>query len=156
MSSPIAAGAVALLKAAKGPQIPLDTIRKRFVQSASPVKRLASGNDRLQSVFFQGGGLINVTAAIELTTLVEPYRLSLGDTTSRGGNVKESLTVTNVGTAEQSYTISHAAAQSVLALESGGPHVLTDGTDNLWSSEPDADPAEATLIFTPAAFALGE
>lgn len=156
MSSPIAAGAVALFKAAKGKKIPLDTIRKSLVQSAQPVPRLAGGDGKLQSVFFQGGGLINVTAAIELTTLVEPYRLSLGDSTSRNGNIKQTLTVTNVGTAEQSYALSHVAAQSVLALESGGTHVLTDGTDNLWSSEPDADSAEATLVFTPAAFALGE
>lgn len=156
MSAPIAAGAVALLKAAKGLQTPFDTIRKRLVQTARPLRSPGGTDAKLQSVFYQGGGIINVTAAIELTTLVEPYRLSVGDSAARKSATNHSFEVTNAGDSAQSYTLAQVGAQSVLPLRPSGAHGPVDDSENLWSYIPDTDPSEATLTFQPTSFDLGE
>lgn len=155
MSSPIAAGAITLLKAAKGDHVPIETLRKRVVQSARPVK-VSSTGDKLTSVWAQGGGVINVTAAIELTTLVEPYRLSLGDTATRKTDSKQNLTVSNIGDVEQTYTLSHVAAQSLLALREPTPPHKIDVHEDFWLEIPEPADGEASVTFSPATFTLGE
>lgn len=156
MATPVTTGALALLKTAKGLTTPLDTIRKRLVQSARPIKRTATGDSKLQSVYVQGGGILNVTAAIELTTLTEPYHLSWGDTASRKDGNKRTITVTNVGDATQKYTLSSVAAQSVLALRAQAIRGPNDQTVSPFSREPDVDDAVADLSFQPAQFSLSE
>lgn len=152
MSSPIAAGAVALLKSAKGLKTPFETIRKRLVQSARPLK--VAGSDKLLPVFYQGGGVINITAAIDLTTLIEPYRLFVGDSAARQANPTQNFTVTNVGEKEQSYKLSHVAAQSVLALRELLPQRKIDTDDNLWLNTPEPIDAAAGVTFSPTEFTL--
>lgn len=153
MSSPIAAGAVVLLKAAKGKDIPLDAIRQRLVQGAQPIK--AVGSDKLLSAYYQGGGMINITTSIDMTTLVEPYRISLGDSAARKRQPELSILVTNVGQGDQSYTLSSVAAQSLLALRDSQGRIAGD-TDVPWLNKPEPASAEATLDFEPAKFSLGE
>ena len=155
MSSPVAAGAITLLKAAKGNNVPIDTLRKRIVQTARPVK-VSSKVDKMTSVWAQGGGVINVTAAIELTTLVEPYRLSIGDSAARKTHSKFNLTVSNIGDVEQTYTLSHVAAQSLLALRETTPPHKVDVHEDFWLETPEPFDAEASVTFTPAKLTLGE
>ena len=114
MSSPIAAGAVALLKAAKGKDLSFEALRQRLVQGAQPIKVV--GSDKLLSAYYQGGGMINITTSIDMTTLVAPYRLSLGDSAARKREPDLSILVTNDGEGDQKYTVSSIAAQSLLAL----------------------------------------
>lgn len=107
-------------------------------------------------VFYQGGGVINITAAIDLTTLIEPYRLFLGDSAARPANATQNFTVTNVGETEQSYRLSHTAAQSVLALRELLAQRKIDMDDNLWLDKPEPVDAVAGVSFSPSDFTLRE
>ncbi|CAO1625024.1 unnamed protein product [Sympodiomycopsis kandeliae] len=155
MASPITSGAVALLKAVKGKQTPSAAIRQRLVQSARSVKESSAKEAKTQSVYMQGGGVINVTAAIELTTLTEPYHVDLKDTAMRGGQNTRNLTISNVGSGKQSYKLSQIPAQSYLALRNDGERGKYDAKKGSpWSSLPDKVDEEAALDFHPAEFSL--
>ncbi|RKP10392.1 peptidase S8/S53 domain-containing protein, partial [Thamnocephalis sphaerospora] len=88
MSSPYVAGAAALYLAAKGKSEHAPTlVREMFQTTARPIKQ-GGGTDRaLASIVRQGAGLLDIEAAINATTLVEPSRLALNDS-MHGGSSK--------------------------------------------------------------------
>lgn len=149
---PQLSGGIALYKAAKGADVDFYTLRKAFYQSARPLHR--SHSDRLESVFNQGAGLMNVTAAIELTTSVEPVKLELRETGLRPR--QETVEVTNIGTTSQSYKMSHVPAQSLLALQDGAPNHRFNESESIFSNRPHEIDDNAEVIFDPVSFDLGE
>ena len=110
MSSPHVAGAVALLLEAR-PHMSPQAVRGILQNSADPKPWF--GNPALgflDNAHRQGAGMLDIEGAIVSTTRVEPSKLSLGE--SEAGPVTQTLTVTNDGPADVTYTLSHAPALS--------------------------------------------
>ncbi|MBC7290471.1 MAG: S8 family serine peptidase [Actinotalea sp.] len=113
MSAPHVAGAVALLLEAH-PDLAAADVRDRLQNGAQPALwSLNSGLGLLEPVHRQGAGMIQVDAAILADTHVTPGKLSLGE--SEHGPVQRTLTFTNVGDTDVTYTTS-----SVDAISTGG------------------------------------
>jgi subtilisin family serine protease len=100
-SSPLAAGAVALLRGARQ-NLTVPQLRSLIINSATPLV-LASG--QTASVQHAGSGVLNVDAALANTTVAEPASISFG---TGGGTVDLSreITVMNLGTASDTFSIS--------------------------------------------------
>jgi subtilisin family serine protease len=110
MASPHVAGAVALLLQAH-PHTPANAIRSILQNSAVPAPWYGNpGLGYLDSVHKQGAGLLHIDRAILSTTLVEPGKLSLGE--SQGGPAVRTLTITNASDNEVTYDLSHTPAVS--------------------------------------------
>jgi len=99
-SAPMAAGAAALLEAAR-PGLTFRQYRSLLVNSATPVS-LDSGT--LLTVQQQGSGFLNVLSAVNATVAVNPTSLSYG---IGSGTLDQTttLTLTNVGTAADTFSI---------------------------------------------------
>ena len=110
MSSPHVAGAVALLLQAR-PHTPSNAIRSILQNSAIPALWFGNpGLGYLDTVQKQGAGLLQIDRAILSTTIVEPGKLSLGE--SQGGPAVRTLTITNASDADVTYDLSHTPALS--------------------------------------------
>ncbi len=109
MAAPHVAGAVALLLEAD-PGLAAQSARDLLQNTADPV--LYAGT-YVETVHGQGAGMIDVPAAHAATASVTPAKIALGE--SESGPVTTTLTVTNTGDAEVTYTLS-----SVDALATGG------------------------------------
>ncbi|KAI8843073.1 peptidase S8/S53 domain-containing protein [Chytridium lagenaria] len=95
MASPYAAGVAALVLQALGRDRPtFDQLRTILQNSANPQKKF--GTDLIDSVAYQGAGLINAFQAVTSKTLVYPSRLALNDTQNINQHYR--LTVTNKAT----------------------------------------------------------
>ncbi len=106
MSSPHVAGAVALLLQAH-PNTPSNAVRDILLNSARP--HPFSGTPSLvEPVQHQGGGMLDIAAAVRATTRIEPGKLSLGET--EAGPVTRMLTITNNGAADMTYDLSNMGA----------------------------------------------
>ena len=100
-SSPLVAGAAALLKQAR-PGLTVDQYRSLLIDTADPASLVPGTAASIQ----QGGaGVLNVLSAINATAAASPVSLSLG---WGGGTFRASgdLTVTNVGTAADTFQLS--------------------------------------------------
>ncbi len=115
-SAPLAAGAAALLKAAR-PGLTQQQYRSLLINSASP----ANTDAQMPATVAQAGaGVMNVAAAVSGTIAAYPTALNFG-TASGAVSRRLSLTLFNVGTTDDTYTI------SVVPLGSGpAPTVSTD------------------------------
>ncbi|KAJ3207860.1 hypothetical protein HDU67_007185 [Dinochytrium kinnereticum] len=110
MSSPYVAGVAALLLQAAGRDKPtFDQFRTILQNTASISNKFET--DLVNSVAYQGAGLVNAYAAITTKTMVYPSRLALNDT--RNFNKEFFLTVTNKGTTPLNYTVKHQPALMV-------------------------------------------
>lgn len=155
MATPLVAGLGLLMKSVKGGEgVTFDEIRRRLTQTtrnAAPDK----GDTSPVPLILQGSGIANVTAAIELTTHVDPPTLDeIGDTPHSQGKLNPTITITNEGDAPQEYTLKHTPAQSVLALQDGGPTTRKDSSQMIWLSTPEKIDEVATLEFDPPTFKL--
>lgn len=100
-SSPMVAGAAAVVKAAR-PGLTVDQYRSMLVNSASPAVTSLSSETALLTQ--TGAGLLDVKAAIESTAAAAPVSLSFG----AGGLTLESsrtLTISNTGASAETFTI---------------------------------------------------
>jgi hypothetical protein len=110
MASPHVAGAVALLLQAR-PHTPANAVRSILQSSAVPALWFGNpGLGYLDTVQKQGAGLLHIDRAIVSTTIVEPGKLSLGE--SQGGPAVRTLTITNASDADVTYDLSHTPALS--------------------------------------------
>lgn len=99
-SSPIVAGAVAVLKGAR-PGLTSLQYRSLIVNSATPMFRPDGSPEKVQQ---SGSGIMNLESAVQSTIAVYPTSLSAGLGT---GTLQDSfpLTLTNVGTIPETYTV---------------------------------------------------
>jgi minor extracellular serine protease Vpr len=117
MSSPHVAGAAALVLEAH-PNTPSQAMGRVLQNNASP--RLWFGNPSLgliESVHREGAGMVNIPAAVQATTRIEPGKLALGET--EGGPITRTLTLENHGSADVTYDLSHLPAVAT------GPNTFT-------------------------------
>jgi subtilisin family serine protease len=122
-STPIVAGAAALVKAAR-PGLTAAQYRSLLVNNA----RRAAG-----TVQQAGAGILDASAALRATAAMEPISLSFGV----GGSdspISKSLTLTNVGTARETYLVSAVPkagspapdlSSGSVTLDPGGTAMLT-------------------------------
>jgi len=117
MASPHVAGAAALLLQAR-PNTPPAAVKTIFQNTARPILWWGNpGLGLLDNVHRQGAGLLDVDAAILSTTKIEPGSLPLGE--SENGPAVRTLTITNKGTADVTYDVTHVPTIST------GPNTFT-------------------------------
>ncbi|KAI8848405.1 peptidase S8/S53 domain-containing protein [Chytridium lagenaria] len=122
MASPYAAGVAALVLQAYGRNRPtFDQLRTALQNTANPQKKY--GTDLIDSVAYQGAGLINAYGAITTKTVVYPSRLAFNDTKNTAQHYE--LTVTNKATVDISYTVKHQPALLVTPFTAGDDSTLT-------------------------------
>ncbi|KAJ3107300.1 hypothetical protein HDU97_004439 [Phlyctochytrium planicorne] len=121
MSSPYTAGVAALLLQAYGRNKPtFDEFRTLLQNTANYAKKY--GTDLIDSVAYQGAGLINAYQAAKAKTSVYPSRLGLNDTQYTQQHY--SLTVTNKNTVPVTYTVKHQPALMVTPFKAGDDAML--------------------------------
>ncbi|CAO1614885.1 unnamed protein product [Sympodiomycopsis kandeliae] len=153
-AAPMFAGAVAVYFQVKGKgpkQTSPDSARFAFLQTAQPIAT-DSKNAKPISVFKQGHGLFNLTAAIEVSAKAEPLKLTIGDTPR--ARLSHSVKVTNQGKVSQNYKTGHTPAQSVFALHPKGPNGYVEPTESAWQSVPEPNGDDASVTINPATFTL--
>jgi subtilisin family serine protease len=117
MSSPHVAGAVALLLEAH-PDLSSQDVRGVLQNSADPKNWWSNpGLGFPDNVHRQGAGMLDIDDAILATTVVTPAKIATGE--SQAGPFTQTLTVSNFGSAEVTYTLSHLGALST------GPNTFT-------------------------------
>lgn len=152
-SCPSVAGAVALYKAVHGRNVSTDTVTRALKHTATRVKRSPKPDAHDETNFRQGAGLMNITAAIDLTTEVIPIQLVYGE--SAQATLYNEIAVTNTAKHKVSYNATHVPAQSVYLLQKGAPEYRTDNSSAMTSKTPDEADAVATFEFSPTSFELG-
>lgn len=155
-STPFFAGAAALFRKAKGVyKSPPEVIRRAFLHTAQPLPT-AMNNSRPMSVFKQGHGLMNLTAALALTSKAEPLKIFTGDTPR--ANLTHTIQVTNEGTVAQDYTARHLPAQSFLAVQArNADGHYKDPTVGAFLLTPEPTDASAgSVTVNPSTFTLGK
>ena len=128
-SAPITAGAAALLKSAR-PGLTVDQYRSLLINTASSTDTPEGYHRDTQ---LTGAGLLNVDAALQSTIAAVPASFSFG----AGGanpNLQRGLTLTNIGTAEETYFLTPSphrgdqpapsVAESTLTLAPGASRQL--------------------------------
>jgi minor extracellular serine protease Vpr len=111
MSSPHVAGAAALFLQAR-PRVKADDVRTYLQNTAIPANWWGNpGLGFLDNVNRQGAGMLQIDKAILTTSIVEPSKLSLGE--SQAGPSTRSLKITNSGKKSVTYTFSFVNALSV-------------------------------------------
>ena len=104
MASPHTAGAAALLLQAH-PRTPAQKVRRILQNSADPAFwTLNPGIGFYDSVHRQGAGMLDVDDAILATTVIEPGKISLGE--SEGGPAVHTVTLENKGPTDVTYDLS--------------------------------------------------
>jgi subtilisin family serine protease len=102
-SSPIVAGAAALLKSAR-PGLTVEQYRSLLVNTAAPIEAAPGSSATAQQA---GAGLLDVGAALRGTVAADPSAVNLGS----GGpspEVNRTLTITNVGSSAETFAIAVA------------------------------------------------
>ncbi|KAJ3095598.1 hypothetical protein HDU97_006769 [Phlyctochytrium planicorne] len=131
MATPYTAGVAALLLQALGRDRPTFAEFKRILQNtANPAKKFKT--DLIDSVAFQGAGLINAYQAITSKTAVFPSNLALNDTQYTQQHYK--LTVTNKNTVPVTYGVKHLPALQVTPFNLGDDATLTNA-DNKYTAD---------------------
>jgi subtilisin family serine protease len=119
-SAPLVAGAAALLKSAR-PGLTSAQYRSLLINSATP---LDVGGQTFP-VQWTGSGALNVSAALASAVSVSPISMSFGTGTGTSEIARE-LTITNLGTAGDSFTISASppiiVAENMIRLGAGASH----------------------------------
>jgi hypothetical protein len=120
MATPFVAAALALMMEARGKLAPVE-MEQLFAATAKPQRFLApfpagdgEWQDWLTTPAQQGAGLIQVYDAIYATTLLEPAGLSFNDTANFAGTLN--FTLTNTGSDEIVYDISHVPTRTLYSL----------------------------------------
>ena len=141
-STPLVAGAAALLKVAR-PGLSAGQYRSLLVNSAATASLTPPGGARVQQA---GAGLLDVLAALNATAAVAPVSLTFG---VGPGDVTASrtLTVSNVGTTSDTFTF------AAVPREGGGP--IPQLSSSSLPLNPGAS-ANLTVNFTGASLAPGQ
>jgi subtilisin family serine protease len=151
-STPTVSGAVALYKSVHGRNVSSASIRSALKHTATRVKRKNGGGD--ESLFWAGAGLVNITAAIDLTTQADPIDFNFG--ASPITEYHKQIIIKNTGTKKQSYNVTHIPAQSVYLLEEGAPEKRLTVNSSMISAIPQNADEAATMSLYQNVFDLGE
>ncbi|KAJ3213181.1 hypothetical protein HDU67_003196 [Dinochytrium kinnereticum] len=131
MASPYVAGVAALVLQSYGRSKPtFDQLRTILQNTANFAFK--HNTDLVDSVAYQGAGLINAYAAITTKTIVYPSRLALNDT--RNIHQHYRLTVNNTGTVPTNYIIKHQPALMVTPFRAGEDATL-DAADQTYTPD---------------------
>jgi minor extracellular serine protease Vpr len=98
-ATPLVSGAAAVIKAAR-PGLTALQYRSLIINSAAKISDAVYGG--LARVMDAGAGLLDVNAALNAEATVVPASLSFG---KGGGSTTQNLTITNIGTAADTFTI---------------------------------------------------
>jgi subtilisin family serine protease len=116
-SSPITAGAVAVLRGAR-PGLTVDQYRSLIINSATPLFRPTGEIERVQQA---GVGVMNLDAALQSTIATYPtsltFGLGAGDLGGATTGDYDQLTLTNVGKTADVFHVSSIAFDSAPALQ---------------------------------------
>ena len=99
-SSPITAGAAALLRAAR-PGLSVNQYRSLLINRSGPMDVKGSGLERVQNT---GTGVLNLQNSLSGTVTADPTSVSFGIGPGTA-ELFETFTLTNIGTREDTYTI---------------------------------------------------
>ncbi|CAD7063042.1 unnamed protein product [Tilletia caries] len=123
-STPMVAGAMALYRSIKGKSETPEQLNAIFTTTAKPVP-YSKNSTLLNTVAQTGGGLIDVYRAVKSTTRVWPYQLLLNDTHNFNGSQK--LTISNIGTQSQTFTLGHLPAGTAYSQDGSGKDIYLEG-----------------------------
>lgn len=143
MSAPHVAGAAALLLSARDDLGPAQ-IKEVMQNTADPALwSLNPDLELLEPVFRQGAGMLDIDDAILAEEFLSPGSISLGE--SEEGPVTETLTATNTGDSEITYTVTYEDAIST----SGDPNnpAFSHGTSTVAAPETVTVPAGSSTSF---------
>ncbi|KAK0560641.1 hypothetical protein OC844_003642 [Tilletia horrida] len=142
MATPYISASVAAYRGLRGTSESPAQVLAALTTTATPVD-FAANTSILDTVVRQGGGLINLFAAVQRVTDVWPDRLALND--SEFFNGTQTLTLTNTGKQTQRFEMQHLPAGTINAL---------DGSS--WTQGPLIPQAtqQASASFAPASFSL--
>jgi minor extracellular serine protease Vpr len=143
MSSPHVAGAAALLLEAR-PGTPAHAVRGLLQSTAEP--KVWWGNPGLgflDNVHRQGAGMIDIPAAVAATTVIEPSKLSLGE--SEAGPSIVELWIHNHDEEDASYVLGHTPALAT-AGSTFSPSFFLSGTAVEFSATEVAVPAGGSAM----------
>ncbi|KAJ3104616.1 hypothetical protein HDU97_009007 [Phlyctochytrium planicorne] len=156
IASSYAAGVAALVLQARGPaNRPSFDELCTLLQNTANFANFTSSSDsyRVESVAYQGAGLIDAYRAATTNTIVNPSRLSLNDTKFTKKSYQ--ITVTNKNTAAVSYTVGHQPAVMVTPFTEGDDvmriqefKAYSDDYATVDFSEDGAQSTAASLEFT--------
>lgn len=149
MSSPHLAGLVALyLQARPGtPALEMRTI----LQNTSDPKLLsvAPASGFLDIIHRQRAGMVQIVDALNSTTRVTPGKLSLGEI--EAGSATRSISIRNLGSNSETYTLSHTAAPTTTGTFTVGyfnaPAVVTFSSPSI--TLPPGGSASVSITITP-------
>ena len=128
-STPMVAGAAALLKSAH-PGLTVDQYRSLLINNAAPINN--SGGTAAAAVQQEGAGALDAGAALRGTVATYPTALNFGN--GGGGASNQTLTVTNVGSSPDVFTVAvspnngdaaPAASAGTVTLAPGGSATIT-------------------------------
>lgn len=100
-SAPLVSGAAALLESAR-PGLTSDQYRSLLIDTADPAYAIPGTAARVQQA---GGGFLNALSSLNATAAASPVSIAFG-TSSGDANASASLTVTNVGSASDTFQFS--------------------------------------------------
>ncbi|KAE8215444.1 hypothetical protein CF327_g1271 [Tilletia walkeri] len=124
MATPFISGSTAMYRSIKGTSDSPAVIRSVLATTADPLG-FSINVTTLETTARQGGGLVNVYRAIKSVSRVSPGQLDLNDTQYFDGT--QTLTIKNVGSKEQTYTLSHLPGGSIESLDTGDKAVYIPG-----------------------------
>jgi len=135
MSAPHVAGVAALYLQAR-PQARPEEVKSALQNTAQPMRfALAPQLGLIEAVHRQGAGMVQALNALQAQVALSPSELALGEV--ERGSATATLTLTNLGSAPETYTFSHTAA------------VASQGTFSLTYLS-----APAQVSFSPASLTL--
>ncbi|CAD6887733.1 unnamed protein product [Tilletia caries] len=108
---------MALYRSIRGYAETPEQLNAVFTTTAKPLP-YSKNSTLLNTVAQSGGGLIDVYRAVKSTSRVWPYQLLLNDTHNFNGSQK--LTISNVGTQAQTYTLGHLPAGTAYSQDGSG------------------------------------
>lgn len=138
MATPYVAGVSALLLEAKGTVKDIARAARDFLQTtAHYIPHSRNETSLLETTSVQGAGLLDAYKMVHYQTVVSPGQLLLNDTANFNGN--QSITITNNGTKEMQYTLSHKPAGTAQSLVAGSIQ------QNVWPVPLTSDFATVTM-----------
>lgn len=127
MAAPHVAGAAALMLESD-PELTPAQVLARLQNTAAPANApFNPSRGIVDAAHHQGAGLIRVDRAIEADTVISPGKISAGE--SAAGPHSTTLTVTNTGEEEATYSFTYVPALATLPDYAGSPQASQNGPD---------------------------
>ncbi|KAM6477076.1 peptidase S8/S53 domain-containing protein [Trichoderma sp. SZMC 28011] len=145
MATPFTAGSLALLKSQQ-PHLSVAELYARLMTTAGPVNE--PNSKQIASTARQGGGLIDVYAAVKADTVISPSELSLHDSETPA---PRKITITNQSKSRKKYSFQHSPGSFYRVYY----NYLTGNTDYNGGSEVIPLDVPASASFSQSSLTLG-